>query len=253
MRMGDLSHRSRPSGCWSAVPGAILRARPGTRRRAAASEATSARSSAIARARDVLPAESRPDADAGRLLVPLPQIRIRPAPNKSRRSARAPHAPSEGRILLLHPVPPLADPRAAGAGREGIRAARAASCRRASRPRGRTRMHAVVPLLTTSYPNARGRTLEPFQGTTWRHKVRPGATRYDRARSGRAESPAPARQHPHPRTRRTRSRSCPRQVHKPMRILLMEVLTENDPESLPSFPAQPCAPDPPLCSQPSPR
>ena len=38
-----------------------------------------------------------------------------------------------------------------------------------------------------------------------------------------------------------------------MRNLLVEVLTENDPESLPSFPAQPCAPGPPLSSQPSPR
>ena len=119
--------------------------------------------------------------------------------------------------------------------------------------RGRTSPHDVVPKRARSYPGALPRYDLAPQGTTWRHKVRPGATRYDRARSGRAESPAPARQHPHPRTRRTRSRSFPRQVHKPMRILLMEVLTENDPESLPSFPAQPCAPGPPLCSQPSPR
>ena len=197
--MGDLSHRSRPSGCWSAVPGAILRARPGTRRRAAASEATSARSSAIARARDVLPAESRPDADAGRLLVPLPQIRIRPAPNKSRRSARAPHAPSEGRILLLHPVPPLADPRAAGAGREGIRAARA-----------------VVPGCTRSYLSSRRRTQTRAVVPWSPSKVRPGATRYDLAPQGTtAQDPdAPNHRHP-PASTRTLEHEEPVHGHVP--------------------------------------
>ena len=246
MRMGDLSHRSRPSGCWSAVPGAILRARPGTRRRAAASEATSARSSALARARDVLPAESRPDADAAKLLVPLPQIRIRPP----RTSPVAPHEPRTPRqkgesssCIRFHPSLIPARP---GPGREGIRVfARRRAAARAAR--------AVVPGCTRSYLSSRRRTQTRAVVPWSPSKVRPGATRYDRARSGRAESPAPARQRPHPRTRRTRSRSCPRQVHKPMRILLMEVLTENDPESVPSFPAQPCAPDPPLCSQPSPR
>ena len=59
-------------------------------------------------------------------------------------------------------------------------------------PRGRTRMHAVVPLLTTSYPNARGRTLEPFQGTTWRHKVRPRRIRTRRITGTRPPAPAPS-------------------------------------------------------------
>ena len=187
MRMGDLSHRNRPSGCWSAVPGAILRARPSTRRRAAASEATSARSSALARARDVLPAESRSDADAGRLLVPLPQIRIRPPLT----SPVAPHAPSEGRILLLHPVPPLADPRAAGAGREGIRVlARRRAAARAAR--------AVVPGCTRSYLSSRRRTQTRAVVPWSPSKVRPGATRYDLAPQGTTAQDPDAPNHRHP-------------------------------------------------------
>lgn len=41
--------------------------------------------------------------------------------------------------------------------------------------RGRTQRHAVVPSDAGSYPNSRGRTLEPFQRTTARIRVRPRA------------------------------------------------------------------------------
>lgn len=50
--------------------------------------------------------------------------------------------------------------------------------------RGRTQRHAVVPSDAGSYPNSRGRTLEPFQRTTARIRVRPRGMRYDRAPRG---------------------------------------------------------------------
>ena len=49
--------------------------------------------------------------------------------------------------------------------------------------RGRTQRHAVVPSDAGSYPNSRGRTLEPFQRTTARIRVRPRGKRYDHPNS----------------------------------------------------------------------
>ena len=189
MRMGDLSHRNRPSGCWSAVPGAILRARPSTRRRAAASEATSARSSALARARDVLPAESRSDADAGRLLVPLPQIRIRPPLT----SPVAPHEPLTPRQKgessscirfrpSLIPARPGPDEKASGCSR-GVVPPREPPARSYPDARGRTSPHDVVPKRARSYPGALPRYDLAPQGTTAQdpdapnHRHPPASTR----------------------------------------------------------------------------
>ena len=55
--------------------------------------------------------------------------------------------------------------------------------------RGRTQRHAVVPSDAGSYPNSRGRTLEPFQRTTARYEVRPRNALYDRAYPGTTARP----------------------------------------------------------------
>ena len=60
------------------------------------------------------------------------------------------------------------------------RESRAGPCSaRGALPRGRTRRRAVVRGGARSYAEARGRTLEPLQGTTWRERVRPRAFGYD--------------------------------------------------------------------------
>lgn len=93
--------------------------------------------------------------------------------------------------------------------------------------RGRTQRHAVVPSDAGSYPNSRGRTLEPFQRTTARIRVRPRNALYDRAYPGttaRPRSPSRMRMgrsvdnrgHP-PRSRRSRMRRAGQHSRAPRR------------------------------------
>ena len=96
-------------------------------------------------------------------------------------------------------APPGPPPSCGIARRRDGRGARVAGRRRERPARGRTRMPAVVPQLARSYPDARGRTLDLPQGTTWHRKVRPREPTYDRAsprttarRSGRQPNSAPA-------------------------------------------------------------
>ena len=120
-----------------------------------------------------------------RLLMRLRDLRL-----------RAGSRTSQANPVSLGQRPP---PSCGIARRRDGRGARVAGRRRERPARGRTRLPAVVPQLARSYPDARGRTLDLPQGTTWHRKVRPREPTYDRAsprttarRSGRQPNSAPA-------------------------------------------------------------
>ena len=120
-----------------------------------------------------------------RLLMRLRDLRL-----------RAGSRTSQANPVSLGQSPP---PSCGIARRRDGRGARVAGRRRERPARGHTRMPAVVPQLARSYPDARGRTLDLPQGTTWHRKVRPREPTYDRAsprttarRSGRQPNSAPA-------------------------------------------------------------
>ena len=71
-------------------------------------------------------------------------------------------------------------------------------------PRRRDGPARVVPEPARSYPHARGRTLDPSEGTTWRSRVRPRAPTYDRA-GPRASSRRPPLTPPTRTARATRT------------------------------------------------
>ena len=102
-----------------------------------------------------------------RLLMRLRDLRL-----------RAGSRTSQANPVSLGQRPP---PSCGIARRRDGRGARVAGRRRERPARGRTRMPAVVPQLARSYPDARGRTLDLPQGTTWHRKVRPREPTYDRA------------------------------------------------------------------------
>ena len=102
-----------------------------------------------------------------RLLMRLRDLRL-----------RAGSRTSQANPVSLGQRPP---PSCGIARRRDGRGARVAGRRRERPARGRTRLPAVVPQLARSYPDARGRTLDLPQGTTWHRKVRPREPTYDRA------------------------------------------------------------------------